>query len=58
MNSYKDSAEWQALNKIWKSLPKDYQTKLSEDFKLISGFIEKNQYRYTFRSSVLWVAIA
>ena len=42
MNSYKDSAEWQALNKIWKSLSKDTQTQLSEDFKLISKFIETN----------------
>lgn len=44
MSSYKDSAEWQALNKIWKSLSKDSQAQLSEDFKLISGFIEKNQH--------------
>ena len=42
MNSYKDSAEWQALNKIWKTLSKEEQTQLSCDFKLISKFIETN----------------
>ena len=42
MSSYKDSAEWQALNKIWKTLSKEDRTKLSNDFKLISNFIETN----------------
>lgn len=43
MNNYKDSAEWQALNRIWKASSREVQTKLSNDFKLISRFIEKNQ---------------
>lgn len=40
MDNYKNSAEWQALNRIWKNLSKDSQILLSDDFKLISRFIE------------------
>ena len=39
---YKNSAEWQSLNKIWKTLSKEEQIQLSNDFKLISKFIEAN----------------
>ena len=42
MLDYKDSKEWNCLNDIWKSIPKEYRESNMENFKYLSNFIKES----------------
>lgn len=43
MEEYKKTTEWQALNKIYQSLPNNLKEKNIDNFKVLSNFLKKSE---------------
>jgi hypothetical protein len=41
-DDYKESAHWQALNRIWKAIPAAAREAVKDDFKLMTDFVKES----------------
>ena len=41
-DDYKESAHWQALNRIWKAIPAAAREAVKDDFKLLTDFVKES----------------